>query len=66
MKDIFQSRVSRPTVTIPRLGSRYEICRGFKNEKYRTFGERLIFAEYPAALPPARRRPSKSGAVTGT
>ena len=34
---------------------RYGICQAFDEEKYRTFGERLIHAEYPAALPPEVR-----------
>lgn len=30
---------------------RHSICQSFEDVKYRKFGERLIFAEYPSALP---------------
>jgi len=34
---------------------RHQICLSFQEAKYRKFGERLIFAEYPAGLPPKTR-----------
>jgi exodeoxyribonuclease-1 len=34
---------------------RHEICQAFEEPKYRQFGERLIFAEYPAGLPAETR-----------
>ncbi len=34
---------------------RYELCQKFSDPKYRKFGERLIFAEYPAGLPEEKR-----------
>jgi len=34
---------------------RHAICLAFQDKKYRQFGERLIFAEYPAGLPAETR-----------
>ena len=34
---------------------RYELSRGFTDERYQQFAERLIYAECPEGLPPARR-----------